>query len=316
MSLENYIKKFQKLRRDYRFGGAPHKPILLISLIEHFEEGLILDNRIYLTAELVESFKYNWATLVTTKHESRFALPFYHLKGDQFWHLQPNFGFEKAIQDKTKMRSIGNLDRALSFAYLDTELFLLLCEQSNRTRLKACLLDTYFPQSKQLYSPINKYHKGLADLERSLLEDSPEAYKSNFKENKDEELNFTRGATFKKLIPKIYNYTCSISGLKLMSTRNFQMIDACHIRQFSECRDDTISNGFALCPNLHRAFDRGIISIDNNYKVIVSEAFNEEIFNPYGIKQLAGKRLLLPKDRKYYPDIANFEWHRGERFLG
>ena len=106
MSLENYIKKFQKLRRDYRFGGAPHKPILLISLIEHFEEGLILDNRIYLTAELVESFKYNWATLVTTKHESRFALPFYHLKGDQFWHLQPNFGFEKVIQDKTKMRSM------------------------------------------------------------------------------------------------------------------------------------------------------------------------------------------------------------------
>ena len=153
MPTNTYIKKFQKLNRSYRNGGAPHKPILLISLIEHFEDGLITENRVYLTAELVESFKSNWATLVTTRHDPVFALPFYHLKGDRFWHLQPNIGFEKAIQDKTKMRSIGNLDRALSFAYLDTELFLLLCEQSNRTTLKACLLDTYFPESKQLYSP-------------------------------------------------------------------------------------------------------------------------------------------------------------------
>ena len=28
-----YLKNFSKLRRDYKFGGAPHKPILLLAII-------------------------------------------------------------------------------------------------------------------------------------------------------------------------------------------------------------------------------------------------------------------------------------------
>lgn len=54
------------------------------------------------------------------------------------------------------------------------------------------------------------------------------------------------------------------------------MIDACHIVPFSESYNDIVTNGIALCPNLHRAFDSGLISIDENYKVIVSNTFIEE----------------------------------------
>lgn len=93
------------------------------------------------------------------------------------------------------------------------------------------------------------------------------------------------------------------------------MIDACHIRQFSETQDDTIKNGFALCPNLHRAFDRGLIAVSDEYKVLVSNKFEENRASIYSIKQFAGKRILLPADRRYYPAIENFRWHRKERYL-
>lgn len=79
------------------------------------------------------------------------------------------------------------------------------------------------------------------------------------------------------------------------------MIDACHIVPFAKSYDDTISNGIALCPNLHRAFDRGLISIDNNYKVIVSEGFTEGEGTLYSIKQLAGSPILLPHETKFHP---------------
>lgn len=43
--------------------------------------------------------------------------------------------------------------------------------------------------------------------------------------------------------------------------------------------NDTITNGIALCPNLHRAFDRGLIAIDDNFKVLVSQSFREDETN-------------------------------------
>jgi putative restriction endonuclease len=60
-------------------GGAPHKPILLLSVIRLFENGLLTNNQIYVLPELVASFKSNWSKLVTTNHFPIFALPFYHL---------------------------------------------------------------------------------------------------------------------------------------------------------------------------------------------------------------------------------------------
>ncbi|MEK6546248.1 MAG: HNH endonuclease [Nitrospinota bacterium] len=87
------------------------------------------------------------------------------------------------------------------------------------------------------------------------------------------------------------------------------MIDACHIIPFSESYDDTITNGIALCPNLHRAFDRGLISIDNNYKVMVSKKIIETN-SKYSLKQFKGKKILLPKEIRFYLKLANIEWHR------
>lgn len=91
------------------------------------------------------------------------------------------------------------------------------------------------------------------------------------------------------------------------------MIDACHIIPFSESYDDTVTNGIALCPNLHRAFDRGIISIDDKYKVIVSSVFKEENVK-YSIKEFQSKKIILPTQKEYHPLLDNFIWHRKNVF--
>lgn len=102
--------------------------------------------------------------------------------------------------------------------------------------------------------------------------------------------------------------------MKLVSTFGYSLIDACHIRPFSDNQDDKVTNGIALCPNLHRAFDRGLIGIDSDYKVLVSDQIFEDKAHPYGLEKLRGSKILLPNEKHLRPNMENLEWHRKEIF--
>jgi putative restriction endonuclease len=99
--------------------------------------------------------------------------------------------------------------------------------------------------------------------------------------------------------------------MRIDATINVSMVDACHIVPFRESYDDTITNGIALCPNLHRAFDRGLITIDKNYRVVIAKIFKEEQ-NNYAISIFQGKQIELPDKNTYFPLMENFEKHRNK----
>jgi len=56
MNIQKYIKQLTSLKRDHKLGGAPHKPILLLSIIDCIENKLITSNKIYISPELVSIF--------------------------------------------------------------------------------------------------------------------------------------------------------------------------------------------------------------------------------------------------------------------
>ncbi|MDB5132848.1 MAG: hypothetical protein JWR02_2597, partial [Mucilaginibacter sp.] len=127
---------------------------------------------------------------------------------------------------------------------------------------------------------------------------------------------YVRGGLFKKLVPKIYNNTCCITGMRLESTFGHSFIDACHVVPFSVTHDDKVNNGIVLCPNLHRAFDRGLITISPDYTVLISKHINEDAVHPYSLGKLNGKRIVLPPSKQYYPLQENLDWHSGNTFKG
>jgi putative restriction endonuclease len=51
-------------RAPTKFGKAPHKPVLLLTLIELMESGYVNENRLYPDTELVGVFQENWRLLV------------------------------------------------------------------------------------------------------------------------------------------------------------------------------------------------------------------------------------------------------------
>lgn len=99
-----------------------------------------------------------------------------------------------------------------------------------------------------------------------------------------------------------------------LSTHGYAMIDACHIIPFGISQNDRITNGLALCPNLHRAFDRGLISIKEDYTVIVSPYIYEDQDHPYSLDQLQNKQVILPEKVDYFPSQENLRWHRENIF--
>jgi putative restriction endonuclease len=297
-------------------GGAPHKPILLLSIIRLFENGIFTNNQIFVLPELVASFKTNWSKLVITNHYPIFALPFYHMSSEPFWKLIPHVGCEKWIESKSSMRSLGNLTMAVQFALIDIELANLLLVPENRDILKITILDKYFPDTKS-----NCNSNGNDDLpSASILYENSEEYKhkiielkNQVDENAFQEEIFIRGGLFKREIPKIYNNTCAISGLRLTSVvSNVSMVDACHIVAFSESYDDTLKNGIALCPNLHRAFDRGLISISDDYTVLINKNFVEDKNSVFSLSQFENQKIILPYSEELYPALENLSKHRNK----
>jgi putative restriction endonuclease len=312
--LSYYIHCFTHLKRDKKNGGAPHKPILLLSIIRLFEKEIFTGNQISVLPELVAAFKSNWTKLVVTNHFSIFALPFYHMNSEPFWKLIPNIGCEKWIESKSSMRSFGNLTTAIKYALIDTELSNLLMTAVNREVLKISLLDKYFPDTKSNFGT----NGGGDDFpSKELLHDNSETYKQKIielknkvDENTFQEEIFIRSGLFKREIPKIYNHTCAISGLRISAVVNVSMIDACHIVPFSEGYDDTLTNGISLCPNLHRAFDRGLISISDDFTILINKNFVENKKSTFNLSQFAGQQIFLPYAEELYPDLRNIAAHR------
>lgn len=317
-TLPHYLQLFTKLRRDRKNGGAPHKPILLLAVMELIRKGELLNNRVKITPELVMEFKSIWSRLVVTQHSPNFALPFYHMKTEGFWYLITNIGLYIPLTSSNSIKSLSALKEAVAYAELDKELFLLMQDPISRAVLEETLLETYFPESKNRF--YSKDEDLFSDIEQQIVSEDATVYreridalKLTLKQEDFEEEIFVRCGVFKREIPKLYDYQCAISGMRIETTTNAQMVDACHIVPFAHSKDDTISNGISLSPNLHRAFDRGLITINEDYLVCVSPTI-KEVESPYSISQFNGKQITLPSNKLHYPAIDNLNWHRLETF--
>lgn len=313
MSLQKYLQKLTHLRTDRSRGIAPHKPVLLLAVIDNIERGTITNNRISITPELVATFMEIWTTLVKEgPFEPRFALPFFHLKSEGFWQLVPFPNMAPGVTSSGSIRSFTNLKETIAWAEIELELFDLMIQPVSCEALRRALLDTYFPLTKSNYRHY-QVHEGqyLQQLEQEVLENTTGSYTNIVAE---EEVLFLRGSAFRKVVPRAYGFTCAISGMRIIAAE-ISMVDACHIVPFYISHNDTIENGIALCPNLHRAFDRHLISINDDYRVLLKTEFAEATESDYGIKKYEGCQLLLPTEQKYRPSKANLAWHREYRGL-
>lgn len=319
--LLKYLNYFKKVNRGFNkgLGYAPHKPIFLISLADLVKNNALNDNRLSITAELVLTFKENFEKLVTSDHLNNFILPFFHLKSEPFYRLTANRGMHLKLNKLKSLKSINKALEVIAYAEIDRSLFKILKDPISNEIIRQFILSEFFPNQIDSKTQNNKYARNIVESE--ILEETATNYKIKIGEmekslDRDlfEEEIFIRSSMFKNTVPKVYNYTCCITGMKIHTNRNIQMVDACHIIPFSVSQDDTIKNGISLSPSAHRAFDRGLITINDDYIIRVSPSINKSK-STSEFSLLEGKQIYFPEKEKYYPSLESLEWHRKEVFL-
>jgi len=108
-----------------------------------------------------------------------------------------------------------------------------------------------------------------------------------------------------------YNYTCALTWYRLVTVDSGSIVDAAHIHQFADSRNNHPRNGIALCKNAHWMFDEGLWSLDNGYRVLVAtRRFYESGAEALLLSLKANTRILLPADPNYWPDKTHLAWHR------
>ena len=146
--LAKYIDQFSNLNVRILHGdSAPHKPILLLTIISLIESGDIWKNAIYPTDKIKAIFEALWMNYV--RNNTQFVIapwtPFWHMKNEPFWHFKPKqLGFDiDSLVDTGQTASIGQIRDHIDYAYLDQELYDILQDKEFRNILKRQLIETY-----------------------------------------------------------------------------------------------------------------------------------------------------------------------------
>ena len=89
--LSKYVIIFTRLRRDpakgwpaATRGKSPYKPLLLLAVLDQFDQGQITHNLIELTPDLGNLFDLYCATVLPPGMTCNIAMPFFHMQGEGF----------------------------------------------------------------------------------------------------------------------------------------------------------------------------------------------------------------------------------------
>jgi putative restriction endonuclease len=154
--LNMYAHKFTKLRRDpakgwptSTLGKSPYKPLLLLAVLDQFDQGQITQNLIELMPDLGNLFDLYCAVVLPPGMACNIAMPFFHMQGEGFWHLVPLPGKEAFVASGRRLISESQLANNVAGARLDDELFVLLTVKESRDILRAALIEAHFDELMQ-----------------------------------------------------------------------------------------------------------------------------------------------------------------------
>ena len=129
-------------------GEAPHKPILLLALMQMVETGTLKSKQIGLTPLLQQTFEHVWYQYVRTQHKMNLAQPFYHMQYEPFWNMQCKATSDADFYHKNKMKSLYSLQQQVDYATIDDELWACWQDKNSRENLAAFLIMRYFNKTQ------------------------------------------------------------------------------------------------------------------------------------------------------------------------
>lgn len=122
-----------------------------------------------------------------------------------------------------------------------------------------------------------------------------------------------RDRAFSTAIKTAYQDTCAVTGIKLINGGGRSEVQAAHIRPVADGGPDSVRNGLALSGTVHWMFDRGLISVDDDYSLLLAgSGFPDTITRLINQE----RRLLVPSRADDRPHSQFLQYHRERVFKG
>jgi predicted restriction endonuclease len=120
----------------------------------------------------------------------------------------------------------------------------------------------------------------------------------------DEMASLFNSVSFRDFVMTGYKQKCAITG-NVIQYKSFMNLEAAHIWPRSHKGLYLPSNGIALCRDMHWAFDKGMFTIGDDFKIIV----HPDVESDY-LQQYNNKSLYIPENAFFRPDINNLHYHQ------
>ena len=291
MDREEVFNLFDHINMWKRGGErAPHKPLLILFALGKCSRG---EDRWISFSEVNENLKELLVEFGPPRGSIHPEYPFWRLQNDGVWELS---------EGADRLRRRQNQTDAL---------------KSELIKHKVC---GSFPV--KLFDALIKDQRLLAEVAENILE-------KNFPPSIHEDILHAvgldiwqkttrrkRDPSFQHRILVAYEYKCAICGYDVRLNNVSIGLEAAHIKWHQAGGPDTEDNGLALCVLHHKILDRGAITLDEDYKILVSQLVN----GSRGLQDLLlcfhNQRIRMPQSFAFYPNRRYISWHQEQVFRG
>ena len=120
-----------------------------------------------------------------------------------------------------------------------------------------------------------------------------------------------RDRVFSTAVRTAYDNTCAITGLRIINGGGRPEVQAAHIKPVAVSGPDSMRNGLALCGTAHWMFDRGLISVGDDYQLLLKDRAIPDNF--FGLIN-DDRRLKVPRAPSNRPHPSFLKYHREHVF--
>jgi putative restriction endonuclease len=279
-------------------GAAPHKPLMLLTVIDLIESGDIPDGWVKYDVRLVSRFRDYWELVQDRQRNSPdIPMPFNALGGDkdQVWQCFTTDGQPSKSRLTTRLCN------------LDSALYACLHDGDFRREARRTIVGMYFTATEQVMLCARLGLPVPNTDAIAVLRSDAAAFKASQKKGRD--------SRFKSDVLGGYYFTCALTGYRL-DTETTSIVQAAHIHQHAVSGNDDPRNGLALTPDAHWMFDQGLwtaISKGDDFIIHVAIGrFSESSPHGHLLTTRTNHALHFHSHARLRPDPAHLAWHRNK----
>ncbi len=284
---------------------APNKPLLLLFIMSNIQNNQ--------TSQIVytDAFHKKMKRLLTT----------YGRKG-KTESGKPNYAFRRLINDKIwdieTVEGLGSEIFEPRNYWLKELKALKAVGQLNQKHERALLANPALIQTtiRRLLSENwdDTLHDDICEA-IGLIVDEPSSKERDEEHVLDLVSKRKRDSEFRKRVIRAYRGECAMCGWDgRFVGGGTAALEAAHIRWHSHDGPDETNNGLSLCTLHHKLLDLGVVGLNTDKRVLVSQDFLGNGEAAQTVRSLSGLRLPDTQDPGDLPSGEYIEWHSSEVF--